>query len=610
MTTKEIELLLRARDAASGALTAVTTSLRGLDTAQDQVVAGAPGVQASLVRLGNAARAARSAVSSGRSGFLGLQPFQLQNLSFQINDVFTQIASGTSVTQTLAQQGGQIIQIFPQAIGALLRFVPALALVGLALAPVVTAFQELGEVQAAAQARAAARLEEMQRAAGKTGAALQYLTAAEREQVHALRDVGREAEATALQTQLFERRMNETARQARGPWAEAFATLGAAWRDVTTGFGATDRIEHATDEVDQLALSVQTSINLFRILGRLVAGQGLPPPLKTAAPIETASPEAAAETEAKIKGLAQAQADAAAEAERDAERAAARAAAAHEEFRQHLTDLEFEAELIGQSAEQQEILTALRQAELDAREAGLELSQQEYAALHRQILLLQDARRKAEEAEGAAAKNAEAELEVIRKKQRAAEEAARSVERLNERIAGGLTDAIDDAIAGTQSLGDAFREFAAEFLREIAKMILQQAILNALQAAQKSNPYVAAAAAVVGSLHSGGIVGSARPSRRTSPGLFANAIRYHGGGFAGLRPGEVPAVLRRNEEVLTEDNPRHAFNAGAQKPQALTINNLLDAGELASKMLGTSEGERAVMNVIGANRMTIRGILS
>jgi hypothetical protein len=40
----------------------------------------------------------------------------LQNLSYQINDVFTQLASGTSITQTLSQQGGQIFQLFQKQI--------------------------------------------------------------------------------------------------------------------------------------------------------------------------------------------------------------------------------------------------------------------------------------------------------------------------------------------------------------------------------------------------------------------------------------------------------------------------------------------------------------
>jgi hypothetical protein len=39
-------------------------------------------------------------------------------------------------------------------------------------------------------------------------------------------------------------------------------------------------------------------------------------------------------------------------------------------------------------------------------------------------------------------------------------------------------------------------------------------------------------------------------------------MRYHGGGIAGLRPDEVPAILQRGEEVLTADDPRHRANGG------------------------------------------------
>lgn len=74
-------------------------------------------------------------VTSGRGakgvqGILGLKPYELQNLGFQINDVFTQLASGTSITQTLAQQGGQILQIFPGAFSAMIAYIPALTLLG------------------------------------------------------------------------------------------------------------------------------------------------------------------------------------------------------------------------------------------------------------------------------------------------------------------------------------------------------------------------------------------------------------------------------------------------------------------------------------------------
>lgn len=65
-----------------------------------------------------------------------LSPYQWQQLSFQINDIFTQLASGTSLTQTLAQQGGQIAQLFATNIGQMLRFLPQVAAAGAAVAVV------------------------------------------------------------------------------------------------------------------------------------------------------------------------------------------------------------------------------------------------------------------------------------------------------------------------------------------------------------------------------------------------------------------------------------------------------------------------------------------
>lgn len=50
---------------------------------------------------------------SGAGGFLGLRPHELQNLNFQINDVFTSLASGIPIQQVIFQQGGQIAQLFP-----------------------------------------------------------------------------------------------------------------------------------------------------------------------------------------------------------------------------------------------------------------------------------------------------------------------------------------------------------------------------------------------------------------------------------------------------------------------------------------------------------------
>jgi hypothetical protein len=55
-----------------------------------------------------------------------------------------------------------------------------------------------------------------------------------------------------------------------------------------------------------------------------------------------------------------------------------------------------------------------------------------------------------------------------------------------------------------------------------------------------------------GILHGGGIAGrdGYGHGRSVSPAVFAGAPRYHGGGIAGLRPGEVPAILKKGEPVL------------------------------------------------------------
>ena len=114
---------------AEGAANRVANAQKRVDAAQKQVA-----------QSGDLAgrQAASWATRKGR-GPLGLRPFELQNLSYQINDVFTQIASGTPVMQVAAQQGGQFIQIFPKLGGALLRALPIIGMVTIALSPFITA---------------------------------------------------------------------------------------------------------------------------------------------------------------------------------------------------------------------------------------------------------------------------------------------------------------------------------------------------------------------------------------------------------------------------------------------------------------------------------------
>lgn len=118
-----------------GALDRETAKLREFGTALGRVgidSASLPGaiarIEATATRAAPAIKRVSDAVSpAGKKGFLGLDPFQLQNLSYQVNDVFTSLGSGAPPMQVLAQQGGQILQIFPGILSTFARFLPVIA---------------------------------------------------------------------------------------------------------------------------------------------------------------------------------------------------------------------------------------------------------------------------------------------------------------------------------------------------------------------------------------------------------------------------------------------------------------------------------------------------
>lgn len=158
----------------------------------------------------------------------------------------------------------------------------------------------------------------------------------------------------------------------------------------------------------------------------------------------------------------------------------------------------------------------------------------------------------------------------------------------------------EDAI---QALGKAFRQFAANFLLEIAKMILKQIMFNALQSISRA--LTGGIMSIVA--HTGGIVGqSVTGSRTVAPGWFASATRYHTGGIAGLKPNEVPAILEVGEEVLTEQDARHSKNLGKGgsdqgAPGRTKIVNMFDAASFLSEALNSAVGEEVLLNFVRAN---------
>lgn len=100
-------------------------------------------IEASATRAAPALRKVRDVVTPGGSkGFLGLDPYQLQNFGYQVNDVFTGLASGQPIFQVFAQQAGQIVQIFPGIISGFARWLPLIGPVAVAISVLAGAIGE------------------------------------------------------------------------------------------------------------------------------------------------------------------------------------------------------------------------------------------------------------------------------------------------------------------------------------------------------------------------------------------------------------------------------------------------------------------------------------
>jgi len=142
----------------------------------------------------------------------------------------------------------------------------------------------------------------------------------------------------------------------------------------------------------------------------------------------------------------------------------------------------------------------------------------------------------------------------------------------------GLGDTLTGAFSSAeQAIGEFvrtgkldFRSLVTSMLADMAKLSARRFILgplaNALSGALSFNPF--SFGRIGASVHhAGGMVGNG-PRRMVPAMAFAGAPRMHNGGWAGLKPGEIPAILQRGERVLS----RREVAAGAGGAQNITIN--------------------------------------
>jgi hypothetical protein len=304
--------------------------------AQNQLTAASQRAAAAQVQL-------QSKVGSqGGGGFLGLKPYELQNLSFQVNDFFTQIASGTPVTQAFAQQAGQVYQIFPGIGAAIMGALPAILAGGAAigsLAIVIGQYTERadalkkfsgelalnadgfrynaeavaanvdeldGWITSTKDATAAVsrfiregivpeKLESFTRAAknlsdvtgtdmkqaidlvaeGFTGGydavaklddQFNFLSDSQRETIKDMYENGKATDAARVAYGIFDERVSEAARKAKGPWKEAFEALAGATETLAdqTANAIAD-VLGLTDALDGLEANLRKAAQSWRV---------------------------------------------------------------------------------------------------------------------------------------------------------------------------------------------------------------------------------------------------------------------------------------------------------------------------------------------------------
>ena len=143
-------------------------------------------------------------------------------------------------------------------------------------------------------------------------------------------------------------------------------------------------------------------------------------------------------------------------------------------------------------------------------------------------------------------------------------------------LVGAFTSA-ENAIGDFVKTGKLdFRDLVTSMIADLAKLAARRFILGPIANAL-SGALGGAGGIFANILHAGGMVGAPGPGRMVPALAFAGAPRMHNGGWAGLRPDEVPAILQHGERVLSR---REA--AGFGQSGASTVNVTINARDAES----------------------------
>lgn len=129
-----------------------------------------------------------------------------------------------------------------------------------------------------------------------------------------------------------------------------------------------------------------------------------------------------------------------------------------------------------------------------------------------------------------------------------AKEAARGMQ-------GAFADEFFDILDGrVENLGESFTRLLKRLAAELAASEFMKFLTGDF--GKTGEVGGALGSLFAGLFHEGGIVGEGGPGRMVPALAFAHPQILHGGGIAGLRQDEVPAILRKNEVVFTPEQLR------------------------------------------------------
>lgn len=198
---------------------------------------------------------------------------------------------------------------------------------------------------------------------------------------------------------------------------------------------------------------------------------------------------------------------------------------------------------------------------------------------------------------------------------------------INERLADIGSNAFSSfaqAIANGENAAEAFfnslLQGIAEFLIEIGKAIVKQALFNALTGGGGASGGTGGGiSGFIGGLfgigHDGALIGQSASTKFVNPAVFAGAQRYHGGGVIGTHgKQEVPFIGLKDEEVLSLDDPRHINNMRRNGAGGSAVNlknvNVFDPTDVLEHSLSTVEGERVMLNYLTRNARKVSSAIN